>query len=272
MHSRSNETEAADSAWLRLSAGAVTDRAAGVGSVLVVPVGSTEQHGPHLPTGTDTLLVDAACQAAVARVEDELPVVLAPPVWTGFSPHHRAFGGTISPPHAVLRRYLHGIGAAAIPLGFDAVLYVNGHGGNGPLVGSVVSTLGAAQSDAEVLGVTYFDLAAPVADELRESDVGGMAHGGEFESSLMLYLYPDLVDAEALASVDPVYRDEPYEWAGREMFDAGPLSVYRPFDVYSESGVLGDPTLASAEKGEALHDWLIAELETLLRGINAGSG
>jgi creatinine amidohydrolase len=243
----------------------VNETAAADGSVLVVPVGSVEQHGRHLPVGTDTLLADAVANAAVAAVEADRPVLLGPTVPTGFSPHHLSFGGTVSPPFDGLRRHLVAVGAAGVDLGFDAVLFVNGHGGNGPLVGSAVGTLGADSDDAEVLGVTYFDLAAPFVDEVRESDPGGMGHAGEFETSLLLYLYPEMVDE---AAYETVYREEPYDHAGREMFDAGPLSVYRPFATYSESGVLGDPTLASAEKGEALFAGVRDELATILRQVH----
>jgi creatinine amidohydrolase len=261
-----SDAEAADSTWLTAPYAEVNETAAAAGSTLIVPVGSVEQHGHHLPAGTDTLLVDAVAHCGVARVEDDVPVLLTPPVWTGFSPHHEDFGGTISPPFDLLREYLFEVGTAALQYGFDAVLFVNGHGGNGPLLGSVVSTLGAAAPDAEVLGVTYFDLAAPFVDEVRESDTGGMGHGGEFETSLMQYLYPDLVREDAFESV---YREEPYAHAGREMFDGGPLSVYRPFSTYSETGHLGDPTLATAAKGELLYDGLGDELADVLTQIHA---
>lgn len=144
------------------------------------------------------------------------------------------------------------------------MLFLNGHGGNKPVVGTAVSKIGEEFPDAQILGVTYFDLAAPFVDEIRDSDRGGMAHGGEFETSLVLHLRPDLVRMER---ADAEHLDEPYDRATGDMFDAGPLSVYRSFREYSESGAVGDPSLASAEKGEELYDRLGREIEALLVAI-----
>lgn len=236
------------------------------GSVLVVPVGSLEQHGHHLPVGTDTILVDAMAQTATERVGDSVPVLMTPPVWTGYSPHHLPFGGTITLEYRHLLAVLEDVVTTAVRNGFDSVLIVNGHGGNGSLVASATSTIGTELPDVEVNAVTYFELAAPFIDDIRDSDAGGMAHGGEFETSLMLHVCPELVDEDSLQGTP---LDEPYEWGLQDLVEGGPLTTYRPFDAYSESGAIGDPTVASAEKGEAILELLGDELEALLEAIHA---
>ncbi|WP_233752316.1 creatininase family protein [Halorussus halophilus] len=117
-------------------------------------------------------------------------------------------------------------------------------------------------------GLTYFQLAESFADEIRESDVGGMAHGGEFETSLMLHLHADLVRMD---NADAEYLDEPYERGTKDLLVGGTLSTYRPFEEYSESGAIGDPSLASAEKGAELFDRLGDELADVLRAISEQS-
>jgi len=235
------------------------------GSILVLPVGSLEQHGHHLPVATDTILVTEVVNVGVDRVTDDVPVLTLPPIWAGFSPHHVDFGGTVTVSFDRLHRYVEDVVSSATAYGFDAVLIVNGHGGNNALVSTAVNTIGVSHPDLEVLGVTYFALAATFIDEIRESSTGGMAHGGEFETSLMLHFRPDLVRTDALSST---VREEPYDHAGREMFDGGPLSVYRPFSHYTDVGVLGEPELASPEKGAAISDLLGDELEHVLRQVH----
>jgi len=243
----------------------ISDTAGAEGSVLVVPVGSVEQHGHHLPVATDTLLADAVATGAAERVADEQPTLVAPPVWTGYSPHHRSLGGTLTADADRLVELLEDVADSAAEMGFDGVLFVNGHGGNGPLVDVAVSTAGEAHPELEVAGVTYFELAEPFADEIRDSEPGGMAHGGEFETSLLLHLRPELVRED---EIEGTYLDEPYERGGKDLLEGGPVTTYTPFEEYSESGAIGDPDLASAEKGEALYDRICDELADVLETVH----
>lgn len=240
------------------------------GSVVIVPVGSVEQHGEHLPVATDTILVDAVAHLGAERVADDTPIAVTPPIWGGYSPHHLPFGGTITLEFDTLKRVLENVATSVLDNGFDALLLLNGHGGNHALVSGVTSTIGTAHPEAEVLSTTYFALAQSFIDDIRESDPGGMGHGGEFETSLMLHLRSELVDTDD-APAD--YLDEPYDQALDDMMEGGPVTVYRSFDEYSESGAIGDPALASAETGQEIFDRLGDELADLLTDIherNAG--
>lgn len=250
--------------WLTKTYSEITELAEKDGSILIVPIGSIEQHGEHLPVGTDTLLADAVASEGIDRISDTVPILGTPPVWLGRSPHHLSFGGTISTNHENFVETLSEIANTAMANEFDAVLLLNGHGGNKSLVDEAVSVIGAEFPSSEVLGLTYFELAAPFVDEIRDSDTGGMSHAGEFETSLMLYLFPELVDEDQLSGT---YLDEPYELGQRDLLEGGPLSVYRPFEEYSESGAIGDPSLATVEKGERIHRLIGDELETLLEAI-----
>lgn len=251
--------------WATMTYADVQDVAERDGSILIVPVGSIEQHGHHLPTGTDTILVTEMAHLSAERTQDDVPVVVLPPIWSGYSPHHLSLGGTVSLDLDVLRETLENLADTALENGFDCLLLLNGHGGNASLVSSAVSTIGTSHADTEVLGVTYFKLAASFIDEIRESDVGGMAHAGEFETSLMLHLHPELVREDRL---DGTQLKSEYEHGLADMFQSGPLSAYRPFEAYSESGAIGNPELASAEKGERIYKRLGDELETVVRQLH----
>jgi len=235
------------------------------GSTIIIPVGSVEQHGHHLPVATDSLLASAVANAAGEAVAEEVPLLVAPVVWMGYSPHHTSFGGTVTGEFDTLHELLEQVADSVLENGFDAVLFLNGHGGNTALVDAAVSTVGRKHSEVEVLGLTYFELANSFIDDIRESETGGMAHGGEFETSLMLHLYPDLVDKDDNPAVN---WEEHYDLGGQDLLEGGPLSVYRPFEAYSDSGAIGNPGLASGEKGERIFDGISEELSTLLVEIH----
>lgn len=253
------------SSFVTQTAPEIVELAERSGSMLVIPVGSIEQHGDHLPVATDTLLVSAVTAASTDRLhEEDVPVLVGPPVWSGHSPHHLPFGGTLTGEFDTLLDLLEEVAASGLDNGFDAVVFVNGHGGNTSLIGAAVSTVGEANPDAEVLGLTYFELATSFADEVRDSELGGMAHGGEFETSLMLHCHPELVREGG----DATYLDDPYDHTNEDLLVGGLLSVYRPFDEYSDSGAIGDPDLASAAKGERFFDGVVDELTDLLADVH----
>jgi len=198
-------------------------------AVLAVPVGSLEQHGPHLPLDTDTRIARALAEGLAARRPD---VVVGPPVAYGASGEHAGFAGTLSVGTAALTTALVELGRSADA--FAGVVLVNGHGGN----------LAALQAATSVL-----------VDEGRTvvawspSIPGGDAHAGRTETSLLLHLDPDAVRAER---AEPGDRRPLGELMG-ELRAGGVARV-------SPNGVLGDPTGATAEEGGALMARLVDQL------------
>lgn len=252
-------------AWAGKPYPAVRDVAERDGSTAVVPVGSLEQHGHHLPTATDTILADAVATTAAERVAAEQPVLVTPPLWTGHSPHHTPFGGTVSLDGGDLLSLLEDTAASVLDNGFDGLLFLNGHGGNGAVVASATSTVGAAHRDAEILGVTYFDLGADRIAEIRESDRGGAGHAGEVETSMIAHLRPDLVDMDAAEGTP---WDSPYDRARDDLSHPGPLAAYADFDAYSDTGSVGEPELATPEKGERFFEVFVDEVADVLRRLH----
>jgi creatinine amidohydrolase/Fe(II)-dependent formamide hydrolase-like protein len=202
------------------------------GALVLLPIGSLEQHGEHLPIGTDSLLVEEVCLAAAARAERD--VLVAPTIWTGFSPHHVRFGATVSLGSAtfaaVVREAWAGLSAWA-----PSVLVVNGHGGNrGPLITLAVET--------GMRFVSYFELAEASSRRLFPVDGGSPGHAGELETSLSLAVHAQLVGD----------RHGPFE-----PIAAAQHALLVP-DM-GRSGVLGDPSAATAEAGAAfLEDVTVA--------------
>lgn len=235
------------------------------GSIVIVPIGSIEQHGDHLPVSTDTILVDAAAHRGAEAVADNVPVVVTPPIWSGLSSHHLSFGGTLSLDFETMLDAVENVGRTALENNFDAILLLNGHGGNMALLNTAVNAIGAEHTDVEVLSLTYFHLISELIEEVRDSEPGGIMHGGELETSLMLHLRPDLVVEEGMTSV---YAERKYDLLLKDLNGSGPLGRYSTFADHTDTGVMGDPTFASVEKGETLFEGVEDEMQKLLEDVH----
>lgn len=233
------------------------------GSIAIIPTSSVEQHGNHLPVVVDTLLVDAVSHLGAERAieNNDVPVLVTPPIWSGFSPHHMSFGGTLTIGLDTMQDVIRDIVASTLDNGFDAVLLLNGHGGNMSIISSLAQELGSNNPDVEILALTYFQLASAFIDEYRETKKGGMSHAGEFETSLVMHLRPELVREDLIEGTP---REAPYPWGQKDMFDRGSLSVGDPIERRTTTGAVGEPETASEEKGEKIYDDLGDELQGLL--------
>ncbi|MDH6678033.1 mycofactocin system creatininase family protein [Rhodococcus sp. LBL1] len=199
---------------------------------VAVPVGSLEQHGPHLPLDTDTRIASAVARA--------LPgVACAPAIEYGASGEHEGFAGTISLGSAALELLLVEYGRSACRWA-RRVVFVNGHGGNGPALVKAVELLRYEGRD-----VAWLPCAVPGAD----------AHAGRTETSLLLHLSPDDVamDRAEPGNTAPIAELMPQLRAG------GMLAA-------TANGVLGDPTEASAEEGRTLFDALVERSRKAVSG------
>jgi mycofactocin precursor peptide peptidase len=197
--------------------------------LLVVPIGSFEQHGPHLPLDTDTRIA-----VAIADAVADLPyVVVAAPLAYGASGEHAGFAGTLSIGTEVLTDVLVELARSARE-SCSAVVGVCAHGGNAEAI-AVAAERCRAEGDRVLVWGARID--------------GGDAHAGRTETSLMMAIAPDEVRSDALARG----RTEPIDELWGALRDGGVRSV-------SPSGVLGDPTLATAAEGRLLFDALVAEL------------
>jgi len=224
--------------------------AAAAGRVAVVPVATIEDHGLHLPVDTDVLLCTAVCERAAAFAPER--IALVPPINHGYSPHHMDFPGTITIGAHTFIEYGLDVCRSLAHHGFKRMLIVNGHGSNAPFV-DIIARLAVVEAGVLAAAVNYWS--APgvrqVAETLRESDkVGGMNHACEFETSAYLALRPDLVDMSK-ARRELAHRPTKNYWTDLVAGD-GPLVMMEPWSAISQTGVMGDPTKASAEKGDRL--------------------
>jgi creatinine amidohydrolase len=232
-------------------------------TVVVLPLGSVEQHGAHLGLGTDSLLSSAVALGAVEAAAGEPPAVVLPPPWYGYSPHHMSFAGTVTLRAETFIHLVGDIAESVLRHGFRRLLMLNGHGGNVSIMDVVLSELGQRwHGRARIAGATYFALAAARQGEFRQSAPGGMGHACEFETSLMLHLHPEAVRAEAAVAC---YPDTGSPYRQTDLFGANLARGYSDFRDLSPSGTFGDPSLASAEKGRRIFDICVEETVKLMR-------
>lgn len=215
-------------------------------TVVVLPIGSVEQHGSHMPVGTDTYLAQAVSLAAMERLND---VIVMPSPWYGFSAHHMRFPGSVTMRAETLIAVCEDIVGSLVTHGFRRILIVNGHGGNGGVIDLLASTLGHRHyGTARIATLTYFTLAREAIATLRQSAPGGMGHACEFETAMMLHVRPDTVH---LDRANTTYPDPGSPYLTTDLLGGQAVRVYHDFGDLSPDGTLGDPKLATSEAGDA---------------------
>ncbi|MGC0251826.1 creatininase family protein [Pseudactinotalea sp. Z1748] len=215
------------------------------GGVVVVPIGATEQHGPHLPLGTDFIMAHTVATRAAEQVEG---VLVTPPIWTGFSPHHMQFAGTVSLRTNTLMAVIRDVAESLWHHGIRRILFLNGHGGNANMLGAAAQSL-RFESQVRIAVASYWNFATEKIATWRQSPLGGINHACEMETSLMLAAHGEQVHAEK-ATNTPHVVSNPY--LGNDLLGAGAVATPWDFTEITTDGTLGHPELATAERGEDL--------------------
>ncbi|MHB1004276.1 MAG: creatininase family protein [Chloroflexota bacterium] len=232
-------------------------------AVVLVPVGSIEQHGRHLPVDTDTNSVDEICRRAAALLAEPRALVV-PALAYGLSPHHMGFTGTLTLRFDTLVNMVCDVCRSIHAHGFRKIVLVNGHGGNAGLITGVTSRL--VEERIFVASLNYW---APITAELREIAVGPlgtMSHACEMETSVQLYLRPELVDMPAAvkAPVEPLTS-----FFFKDFRAPGSVNYTLDFALDATDGVRGDPTIATAETGERIVTAAVSRLAQFLKEFAA---
>ncbi|WP_188854008.1 creatininase family protein [Haloarcula argentinensis] len=199
-------------------------------TVALLPIGSTEQHGPHAPVGTDMIIAEELAKEADRR--NDLDSVVLPTVPVGIAPYHSHFPGTLSVSAETLRQYVYDIVNSLSNSSVETVVLVNGHGGNGDTLRNLTRTV--ADDSMVDLEVFLWEWMNTVDDHVN--------HAGELETSMLLHICPGNLGK-------PTRGDAP-TWD--DTVDGGYISRFT--EEFSKNGAVGDGTAASAEEGEQLFE------------------
>ena len=231
--------------WSRLKAAEIKAMARR-NAVVIVPIGATEQHGPHLPSMVDWRLVQEVAHRAARIMAPRTPVLVAPTIPYGMSEHHMSLNGTITLDYATMYAVIRCVVESAIRHGFKRIFVLNGHGGNTTALQNMIGELTVAHKLPLATG-TYWDIAAASIAQLLDRQKA-LLHACEAETSMIMALAPELVNPDELAQMHGPYVGG---LSGIPGVNAG---VYRWRQLSSRSpiGVIGDAATASVEKGERL--------------------
>ncbi len=230
-----------------------TDADAADADLAVLPVGSTEQHGPHAPLGTDFLTAEAVAERGADRyeVDTDESVVVAPSIPVGVAEEHRQFTGTLWVSEDTFRNYVRETVESLQSHGWRRVVVVNGHGGNVDALRELCARV-TRHTDGYAVPFTWFDAVDP--DEVT------MGHGGPLETSALAYLHPELVREDRLDEAAKGGADGWGEW------EQGVNLAYDSA-AFSENGTVGDPREGDADLGERLVDDAATALAALLERV-----
>jgi creatinine amidohydrolase len=217
--------------------------------VVVIPTGSLEQHGPHLPLFTDSLIVTAVAEAVEKRIPSK--VLLTPTLWLGASAHHLPFAGSLSNSFSAYMGAIESVAESLLRHGFTKFYVLNGHGGNDDPNGMVMRELKARHPNATFGHSDYYVFALEEAAAVMEGPSKRIQHACEAEASLVMHLRPELVRRDKLRD-DGLVADPPIR------------GLVHHFDEMTEQGSFGYASSGTPEKGKII---FVACVEAVAREL-----
>jgi len=224
------------------------DRIRKTTDTVILPNGAIEGYGPHMPLGTDIIVVEEIAR----RVAEKTGALIGPSLEAGESSPLRSFPGTILVSEENFREYLRDVSESLRGWGFSRFLFITGHSGNVSMVNSICKEYRDNYPGIKAAQVDWWRFAmANDGGSLETSGVMAHGHAAECGTSVMLHLRPDLVDMSLAAKQTPKkeYHSEYTDFI-----------QYYPMSDKTESGIIGDPTLATKEKGEKIVNACVARI------------
>jgi len=229
--------------------------------VVVLPIGSVEDHGYHLPLDTDNFLISSICEEAAKRANGD--ILLLPLIPYGFETHHMDFTGTIDIRQEHLLNFVLDITKSVAHHGFKRILIADGHGSNMPIL-ELVARRTILETDSLCGCFIWPGLATKAIKEVRESEKSGMAHAGELETSVYLHIAGEKVQMNK-AVRDIGMPESEFIWM--DLMEGSPVRLMDEWTRFSKSGVYGDPTIATAEKGKVVFEAVVDGFLRLVREL-----
>lgn len=234
--------------------------AIGEQKLVILPTGSTEQHGAHLPLDVDVFLCESVCLEVGRRCADR--VLVLPPISYGLNRHHIDFPGTVHIEPDVFIAFCLNITKSVAYHGFQKILIVNGHGSNAPLI-DLAARKTVLETESLCFATTYFWFLLEAFEKIRESPV--IAHADEFETSLYLHLAPERVQMDKAVEDN----DRMGKYVSSDSTMNYPVRFNDYWGRWTRTGVHGDATKGTAEKGRILFEAAVSGLCELVDELRA---
>ncbi|HEX2942386.1 MAG TPA: creatininase family protein [Rhodopila sp.] len=232
--------------WRKLRADQLREQARR-NAIVILPIASLEQHGPHLPVEVDSILGETVAARTASKLQAKgQPVLVLPVIWTGLSEHHMTFGGTVTLDNAAFAALIEGVVRSVLRLGFRRIVFLNAHGGNENALRTITDDL-TPKLGVPIVQFTYWYAAAAAIAKILETQ-GGLSHACEAETSMMMAVRPELVATDRIPLAKVNRTPDLTDVVG------GGVYMWRNIASRSSSGVLGNPDAASADKGERLFE------------------
>lgn len=226
-------------------------------TLLILPIGTTEEHGPHMPVDTDARVAEAWGMRLADTLVQELPVLLLDTIRYGYSMKiMRQWPGTIIVRSRVFMDMVFDLCRSLLDMGFEKLAILDCHGGHGGLLNTVSRELCDA-TDKAIAIINPFVMARNEFNAARKSAPGGTLHGCEFETSVVLYLNPEVVDMSKATDIDHFNYHTEFV-AGDNCAGSQKVTWSTWYLQPSKTGLYGDPTLATPEMGKLILDAAVA--------------
>lgn len=247
----------ADKSWVEL------EEAIKLNALLILPIGTIEEHGRHLPVSTDSVIVSEVARGVAEKLKGEIPILVLPTLWTGYSAKEMTrWPGTIRIRPLVLIQLIHDLLASLIEMGFKKIIVLDGHGHHRGIIEVALREIGD-EYGVYPASVSPAGLSAGLYSSIRKSPIGGSIHGGEWETSLMLYFKQPVKREEFTAEDIMRYHSE---FIPGDNFVSGKGVFWSTWGIQkSKTGIYGDPTSASEETGRMIYEEIIEKLSQFIR-------
>ena len=230
---------------------------------VILPIAATEQHGSHLPLATDRMIGEHFASQLHAAAPEK--VLILPAVAIGCSDHHMDFPGSLTLSHNTFSLQVEEIITSVIKHGFTNIVILNSHGGNQGIGQVIAERIGYRHPECELVMTSWWQIAREHLLKITDTGFGGVGHAGEFETSLMLLIAPDLVRNE---KIDKGANQQKLKWADGDLLHGPSASYYRTMKQLTPNGVFGDPRAASVEKGKQITEVVIKSLLQILQDLS----
>lgn len=221
--------------------------------IVIITIGATEQHGPHLPVMTDNIIVEAIAEKSIEKASEFIPIIQGPNIPFGYSHHHFLYEGVISLSVQTLLTVLKETVESVLKSGFKKIFIINSHGGNDEII-RLAAKDAAYQNSAQVGAASYWNLSKDSLEKYKNKEkIYDTGHAGQFETSLILAISPDLVRFERLKQTATKRKIEnlPFE----SVVPITSENIWEQIDGYSD-----EPLKASKETGEMLLELITNEV------------